>query len=72
VRILCRVLGVSVGGFYAVAKAPTKLQGAGRWRVDARRLSRFSKPIEGFMEVHAFMRPWLSRASESDANGWCV
>jgi hypothetical protein len=70
VRIICRVLGVSVGGFYAVAKAPEKLQGAGRWRVDPRRLWKSSRLIEESMEVPAFMRHWLARAFASDANGW--
>jgi transposase len=61
VRIMCRVLGVSTGGFYAVAKASEKLQGAGRWRVDREALSM----LRHFTIVCGNTQPWAISVQSS-------
>ena len=58
-RIMCRVLEVSVSGFYAVAKASEKLQGTRRWQVDRERIGEIfqtHRGVYGSPRIHAALQ----------------
>ena len=65
-RILCRVLTVSVGGFYAWVKRPP----CAREREDGELIEHITS-IKGVMEARASMPNCAMKALVWATNGWC-